>query len=91
MEKFDDKETKVIRAYTKQWKNTERNKDQKASLGDKIGKLENIGERQHLLRWCFSDIFNYNPQEEIHFTPGRRTLPQAFLYTYTLIIQKLYR
>lgn len=47
MEMFDDKETEVIGTYIKAME--ENSTDQKASLGDKVDKLENIGEKQHIV------------------------------------------
>ena len=74
---FDDKETEVIGAYIK----AENSTDQKASLGDKVDKLENIGDRQHIVGQCFLDTFYYNPHEEIDFIPGRPSVPPASPFT----------
>lgn len=90
MEMFDDKETEVIGTYIKAME--ENSTDQKASLGDKVDKLENIGEKQHIVGQCFLDTFYYNPHEEIDsYQEDPPSLTSPHSQTYILMMQKFYK
>lgn len=82
---------KRLELTLKQWQNIERGTDQKASLGDKIDKLENIGERQHIPGQCFSDIFF--PIIHLKKCVSHQENPPSLMpaHTQMLTLQKCYK